>query len=157
MSLTTLFLMQAWMPLALQATWAHCCLTFSWLSVSTPSSFSAEPLMPKSILLQDWGLSVVECHAVGLSPLIQSLQIHLQSLLAPKQITADLCTNLKFNLMGISLWFKRVTFSLSFAAFVRTLFLSDFPESALFKSRHCFLKKKQTELKFHQEEKGFWC
>ncbi|CAM9602800.1 unnamed protein product, partial [Bubo scandiacus] len=38
--LATLFLIQARMPLAFLATWAHCWLMFSRLSVNTPRSLS---------------------------------------------------------------------------------------------------------------------
>jgi len=37
--LATLFLIQARMPLAFLATWAHCWLMFSWLSTRSPRSF----------------------------------------------------------------------------------------------------------------------
>ncbi|KAK4830838.1 hypothetical protein QYF61_013767 [Mycteria americana] len=46
--LATLFLIQARMPLAFLATWAHCHLIFSQLSTSTPRSFSAGQLSSHS-------------------------------------------------------------------------------------------------------------
>ncbi|KAK4824310.1 hypothetical protein QYF61_013055 [Mycteria americana] len=46
--LATLFLIQARMPLAFLATWAHCRLIFRRLSTSTPKSFSARQLSSHS-------------------------------------------------------------------------------------------------------------
>ena len=42
--LTTLFLIQARMPLAFLVTWAHCWLMFSLASISTPGSFPLHSL-----------------------------------------------------------------------------------------------------------------
>ncbi|KAK4828387.1 hypothetical protein QYF61_026125 [Mycteria americana] len=46
--LATLFLIQARMPLAFLATWAHCWLIFRQLSTNTPRSFSARQLSSHS-------------------------------------------------------------------------------------------------------------
>jgi len=46
--LATLFLIQARMPLPFLATWALCCLMFSQLLTSTPTSFSAGQLSSHS-------------------------------------------------------------------------------------------------------------
>jgi len=93
--LATLFLIQARMPLAFLATWAHCWLMFSQLSTNTPRSWAAfQPLLPRPVALygvvvtkvQDLALGLVEPHTAGLSPSIQSVQIPLQSLPTLKQI-----------------------------------------------------------------------
>ncbi|KAK4830648.1 hypothetical protein QYF61_012491 [Mycteria americana] len=47
-AISTLFLIQARMPLAFLATWAHCQLTFKWLPTNTPRSFSARQLSSHS-------------------------------------------------------------------------------------------------------------
>jgi len=84
------------MPLACSATWAHCWLMFSRLSTNTPRSFFTGQLssFPKPVALpeivvthvQDPTFGLVESHSVGLSPLIQPVQIPLQSLHSLKQI-----------------------------------------------------------------------
>ncbi|KAK4826411.1 hypothetical protein QYF61_008944 [Mycteria americana] len=96
--LATLFLIQARMPLAFLATWAHCWLIFSRLSINIPRSFSTgqffQPLFPKPVALhgvvvtqvQDPALGLVESHTIGLSTSIQPVQILPQSLPTLKQI-----------------------------------------------------------------------
>ena len=91
--LATLFLIQARMPLAFLSTWARCWLMFSWLSTSTPKSFSAGnfPATPPQ------ACSVAGPKAFGLvepptvhytySPSIQPFQIPLKSLPTLKYMT----------------------------------------------------------------------
>ncbi|KAK4823935.1 hypothetical protein QYF61_008321 [Mycteria americana] len=95
--LATLLLIQARMPLAFLATWAHCWLIFRWLSTSTPRSFSTRQLsshFPKPVALlgvavtqvQDLALGLVETHTIDLGPSIQPVQVPLQSLPTLQQI-----------------------------------------------------------------------
>ncbi|KAK4811014.1 hypothetical protein QYF61_015718 [Mycteria americana] len=82
------------MPLAFLATWAHCWLIFSQLLTNTPSWAAFQPLFPKPVALhgvavaqvQDLAPSLVKPHTIGSSPLIQPVQVPLQSLPTLKQI-----------------------------------------------------------------------
>ncbi|RMB91817.1 hypothetical protein DUI87_31745 [Hirundo rustica rustica] len=89
--LATPFLIQARMPLAFLATWAHCWLTSSQLLTSTARSLSSWALpshtFPSLITLQrvivakvqDLTLGLNKLHLVRLCPSIQLFQISLQS------------------------------------------------------------------------------
>ena len=79
--LATPFLIQARMPLAFLATWAHCWLMFSWLSTSTPRSFSigqlsspSPPSLPRNeqrdlfpVLLLEMRVRISWCETVAAS------------------------------------------------------------------------------------------
>ena len=101
--LATVFLIQARMPLAFLATWAHCWLMFSRLSTNHPQVLfrraAFQPLLPKPAVLhgvvvtkvQDLALGLAVPHTVGLSPSIQAVQIPLQSLPPSSRSTVPPC------------------------------------------------------------------
>jgi len=93
--LATLFLIQARIPLALLATWAHCWLMFRRLSTKVLFHWAAfQSLFCKPVALhgvfatqvQNLALDLVEPHTTGPSPSLQPVQIPLQSLPTFKQI-----------------------------------------------------------------------
>ncbi|RMC10080.1 hypothetical protein DUI87_12878 [Hirundo rustica rustica] len=99
--LATPFLIQARMPLAFLATWAHCWLMFSWLQPVPPGPFPpVQPHLPQPITLQgvvvakvqDSALEHIKCHPIGSCPSIQSFQVSLQSPPTFQQI--DTCSHL---------------------------------------------------------------
>ncbi|RMC05196.1 hypothetical protein DUI87_18380 [Hirundo rustica rustica] len=88
--LATPFLIQARMPLALLATWAHCWLTCSCCHQHPQVPFllgTVQPHRPQPITLQgvivakvqDSALGLIKLHLVRLCPSIQVFQISLQS------------------------------------------------------------------------------
>ncbi|RMC14154.1 hypothetical protein DUI87_09244 [Hirundo rustica rustica] len=85
--LATLFLVEARMPLALLATWAHCWLMFSRLSPVPPGPFPpghcpATPIKPQEVIVakvQDSALGLIKLHLIRLCPSIQLFHISLQS------------------------------------------------------------------------------
>lgn len=92
--LAMLFLMEVRVPLAFLATWEH-----RWLGVDQHPQVlfcqaTFQPLFPRPVSLhgvvttqvQAPALTLVECHVVGLSPLIWPTQIPLQRCPALKQI-----------------------------------------------------------------------
>ena len=98
--LAALPLTHAGVPLAFSATWAHCWLTFSRLSANSPAAFTSRKLSrhcSKPVVLpgvavakmQDPALGLVELHPVGLSPVIQPVQIPLQGLTTARQINTS--------------------------------------------------------------------
>ncbi|RMC13151.1 hypothetical protein DUI87_10682 [Hirundo rustica rustica] len=99
--LATPFLIQARMPLALLATWAHCWLMFSCCHQCPQVPFllgTVQPHRPQPITLQgvivakvqDSALGLIKLHLVRLSPSIQPFQISLQSPSTFQQI--DTCS-----------------------------------------------------------------
>ena len=96
--LSTLFLIQARMPLVFLATWAYCWLMFSQTSTNTPrvlflctvfQPHSSKPVvLPRLVVakVQDTALSLAELHPTGFSPLIQPIQIPLKDLPIIRQI-----------------------------------------------------------------------
>ena len=93
--LAALFLIQARVPLAFLATWAHCWFMFSWLSANSPRSFSSvqpsshcpKPVVLHRVFVQDPALGLVEAYTTGLEPPIQPVQIPLQGLPTFKQVS----------------------------------------------------------------------
>ncbi|RMC19438.1 hypothetical protein DUI87_04049 [Hirundo rustica rustica] len=88
--LATPFLIQARMPLALLATWAHCWLMFSCCHQCPQVPFllgTVQPHRPQPVTLQgvmvakvqDSALGFIKLHLVRLCPSIQLFQISLQS------------------------------------------------------------------------------
>ncbi|RMC10178.1 hypothetical protein DUI87_12978 [Hirundo rustica rustica] len=88
--LATPFLIQARMPLALLATWAHCWLMFSCCHQHPQVPFllgTVQPQCPQPVTLQgvvvakvqDSALGLTKLHPIGLCPSIQPFQISLQS------------------------------------------------------------------------------
>ncbi|RMC10298.1 hypothetical protein DUI87_13100 [Hirundo rustica rustica] len=88
--LATPFLIQARMPLALLATWAHCWLMFSCCHQYPQVPFclgTVQPHRPQPITLQgviaakvqDLALGLIKLHLVRLCPSVQPFQISLQS------------------------------------------------------------------------------
>ncbi|RMB97102.1 hypothetical protein DUI87_26385 [Hirundo rustica rustica] len=88
--LATPFLIQARMPLALLATWAHCWLMFSCWHQNPQVPFllgTVQPHLPQPITLQgvivakvqDSALGLIKLHLVRLCPSVQLVQISLQS------------------------------------------------------------------------------
>ena len=85
---TAPFLIQARMPLAFLATWAHCWLIFSQLSVSTPRSLSIRQFSSPSYSVgllwvvgtktQDPALGPIETHTVYLGPSIHVTRSHME-------------------------------------------------------------------------------
>ena len=84
--LAALPLTHAGVPLAFLAAWAHCWLTFSRLSANSPAAFTSAQLAshcPKAAVLygacvtkaQHLALGRIEAHTIGLTPLIQSIQM----------------------------------------------------------------------------------
>ncbi|RMC13507.1 hypothetical protein DUI87_08583 [Hirundo rustica rustica] len=101
--LATPFLIQARMPLALLATWAHCWLTFRSCHQHPQVPFllgTVQPHRPQPITLQgvivakvqDSALGLTKLHLVRLCPSIQSFQVSLQSPPTFQQI--DTCSQL---------------------------------------------------------------
>ncbi|RMC15738.1 hypothetical protein DUI87_07942 [Hirundo rustica rustica] len=88
--LATPFLIQARMPLALLATWAHCWLMFSCWHQHPQVPFllgTAQPHLPQPVTLQgvivakvqDSALGLIKPHPIGLCPSVQPFQVSLQS------------------------------------------------------------------------------
>ncbi|RMC09935.1 hypothetical protein DUI87_12722 [Hirundo rustica rustica] len=88
--LVTPFLMQARMPLALLATWAHCSLMFSCCHQYPQVPFllgTVQPHHPQPIKvqgrivakMQDSAIRLIKHHPIGLCPSIQPFQVSLQS------------------------------------------------------------------------------
>ncbi|RMC12069.1 hypothetical protein DUI87_11204 [Hirundo rustica rustica] len=88
--LATPFLIQARMPLALLATWAHCWLMFSCCHQYPQVPFllgTVQPHHPQPITLQgvivakvqESALGLIKLHLVRLCPSIQQFQVSLQS------------------------------------------------------------------------------
>ncbi|TRZ24887.1 hypothetical protein HGM15179_002236 [Zosterops borbonicus] len=88
--LATPFLIQARMPLASLATWAHCRLMFSCCHQNPQVPFclgTVQPHHPQPITLQgvivakvqDSALGLMKLHPIGLCPSIQPFQVSLQS------------------------------------------------------------------------------
>ncbi|RMC18375.1 hypothetical protein DUI87_04261 [Hirundo rustica rustica] len=88
--LATPFLIQARMPLALLATWAHCWLMFCHWHQHPQVPFllgTVQPHHPQPITLQgvivakvqDLALGLIKPHPIGLCPSVQPFQVFLQS------------------------------------------------------------------------------
>ncbi|RMC17355.1 hypothetical protein DUI87_05936 [Hirundo rustica rustica] len=88
--LATPFLIQARMPLALLATWAHCWLMFScWhqhpqvpFLLGTVQPHRPQPIMLQGVIVakvQELALGLIKLHLTGLCPSIQPSQVSLQS------------------------------------------------------------------------------
>jgi len=86
--LAALLLIQVMLLLAFSATWAHCWLTFSWLSLIPPDPFPPcifLATLPKTVGMhgvivtnvQDPTLGHIELHPTGPSTSVQSIQIPL--------------------------------------------------------------------------------
>ncbi|RMC19225.1 hypothetical protein DUI87_03830 [Hirundo rustica rustica] len=101
--LATPFLIQARMPLALLATWAHCWLMSSCWHQCSQVPFllgTAQPRLPQPVMLQgvivakvqDSALGLIKLPLIRLCPSIQPFQISLQSPPAFQQI--DTCSQL---------------------------------------------------------------
>jgi len=82
--LATLFLIQARMPLAFLATWAHCCLLFRWLLTNTPRSPSNNP--KPNTALRASGASVES--RLLTNYLVQTQNSYLKGLLYPHNLCA---------------------------------------------------------------------
>ncbi|TRZ25691.1 hypothetical protein HGM15179_001410 [Zosterops borbonicus] len=96
--LATPFLIQAKMPLAFLATWAHCWLMFSYCHQNPQVPFlldTVQPHCPQPAMLQgvvakmqDSTLGLIKLHLVRLCPSIQPFQVSLQSHPTSQQINA---------------------------------------------------------------------
>ncbi|RMC05412.1 hypothetical protein DUI87_18603 [Hirundo rustica rustica] len=104
--LATPFLIQARMPLALLATWAHCWLMFSCWHQCPQVPFclgTVQPHRPQPITLQgvivakvqDLALGRIKLHLIGLGLSIQPIQVPLQSSPTLQQIKT--CSQLGVN------------------------------------------------------------
>ncbi|RMC22463.1 hypothetical protein DUI87_00777 [Hirundo rustica rustica] len=102
--LATPFLIQARMPLALLATWAHCWLMFSCCHQYPQVPFllgTVQPHRPQPITLQgvivakvqDSALGLIKPHPIGLCPSVQPFQVFLQSPSSFQQV--DRCSQLR--------------------------------------------------------------